>query len=276
GRYIALLDGDDLMKPDRLEKQYQASLAHPEALLFSSSYEIFVVEDGKKNFFSVQKDIHLDWVEMVFKSQKDPFLRSFYVPLPSTIFFERNKVLDLGGFDTFFDTRPGEDIFFAVNNWSKGKFFHVNEVLLSYRAKARNLKNKLSKSWVQRTERQDRIIRTLYALYGDSYPEIHKSLRKLRAFWLRENSLNYFSCREGKKFGDLLLKRSLLDDPFSLETWKMVVKRSLPERFYPKLFWFDRWESLPSQVNHEFIVRTFGLRGARKESDKNDYKVSCP
>lgn len=257
GKYIALLDGDDLMKPERLQRQYDMAISNPEAFLISSSYEVFIVEKGIKDFFSVQKDIHLEWVEMIFRSQKDPYLNSFYVPLPSTLFFDRKKVMEMGGFDPFFNLREGEDIYFAILAWGKGRFFHLDDILLSYRAKSRNLKNKLSKHWIQRTERQDRIVKTLYALYC-KFPKdpLNGPIRKLVALWLRETSLHYFSCIGGKKFGKELLKKSFKCDPISTETWKLIGKSYLPEKFYPRFFWFDEPESLPAQVDHELFIKS--------------------
>ena len=256
GQYVALLDGDDLMRPDRLEKQFEAAKAHPEATLISSSYEAFVLENGEKVFFSKQRDIHLDWIDLLFKSQKDPALRDFYVPLPSTLFFERERILKSGGFDPFFDTRAaGEDIDFAIRVWTKRKFFHVENKLVDYRAKSRDLKNKLSKSWIQRLERQDRIIRNLHDL-NDNYPgnPLMDPLRILKSIWLRDASLHYFSCRDGKKFGRTLLRRSLSLNPRSWETRKMIIKSYFPEKFYHRFFWFDEWQELPSNINHINLV----------------------
>ena len=256
GQYVALLDGDDLMRPDRLEKQLEAAKAHPEATLISSSYEAFVLENGEKVFFSKQRDIHLDWIDLLFKSQKDPALRDFYVPLPSTLFFDRERVLKSGGFDPFFDTRAaGEDIDFAIRLWVIGKFFHVEDKLVDYRAKSRDLKNKLSKSWIQRLERQDRIIRNLHDLY-DNYPgnPLKDPLRILKSIWLRDAALHYFSCPGGKEFGRTLLRRSLSLNPDSWETRKMIVKSYFPEKFYYRFFWFDKWQDLPLNFDHRTIA----------------------
>ena len=257
GQYIAILDGDDLMRPDRLEKQLEAAKTHPEAALISSSYEAFVLENGEKVFFSKQRDIHLDWVDLLFKSQKDPFLRDFYVPLPSTLFFEREKVLESGGFDPFFDAlAAGEDIDFAIRLWKQEKFFHVEEFLVDYRAKSKDLKNKLSKSWIQRLERQDRIIRSLHDLYDD-YPgnPLKEPLRILTSIWLRDASLHYFSCRDGTEYGRELLRRSLSLNMTSIDTWKIMIKSYFPKNAYQKLFWFKEWESLPEHVDHEAYLR---------------------
>ena len=238
---------------------------HPGAVLISSSYEAFVVESGEKVFFSKQRDIHLDWVDLLFKSQKDPFLRDFYIPLPSTLFFERERILESGGFDPFFDAlAAGEDIDFAIRLWKQEKFFHIEEFLVEYRAKSKDLKNKLSKSWVQRLKRQDRIIRNLHDLYDD-YPgdPLKEPLRILTSVWLRDASLHYFSCRNGIEFGKKLLRRSLSLNPASLETWKMMLKSFFPENSYPRAFWFNEWGSLPLLIDHKSFAKTLFLRKTR-------------
>ena len=256
GSFIALIDGDDLMSPDRLEKQFEAAKAHPEAILISSSYKTFVVENGEKIFFSKQRDIHLDWVDLLFKSQRDPFLRNFYVPLPSTLFFERRKIIELGGFDSFFDGRAGEEINFALVLWKKGKFIHLDEHLVLYRAKNKSLKNVSTKSWIRRTERQDRLVSTITNLYQD-YPgdPLKIPLRKLRAIWSRDTALHYFSCRNGKEFGRALLRRSLSLNPASWETWKIFLKSYFPIKVYPKIFWFKEWDALPPHVDHRAYIK---------------------
>lgn len=262
GQYVALLDGDDLMRPDRLEKQIEATRANPDATLISSSYEAFVLENGEKVFFSKQRDIHLDWVDLLFKSQKEPALRDFYVPLPSTLFFERERVLKSGGFDPFFDGRAGEEINFALVSWKNGRFVHLDECLIFYRAKSKNLKNVSTKTWIRRTERQNRLIATIQDLYTE-FPEnmLETPLRNLISIWLRETALHYFSCRMGRHFGRILLKRSLSMNPSSLESWKLMVKSYLPENFYPKLFWFKEWEALPSGVDHGSFSKNLFLSG---------------
>ncbi|MDA8027413.1 MAG: glycosyltransferase family 2 protein [Nitrospiraceae bacterium] len=257
GKYVALLDGDDLMRPHRLEKQLEAAKAYPEAPLISSSYETFVLENGKKVFFSNQRDIYLDWVDLLFRFQKDPFLRNFYVPLPSTLFFEREKILKSGGFDPFFNTRAaGEDIDFAIRMWKKERFFHVEDFLVEYRAKSKDLKNKLSKSWIQRLERQDHIVRTLHETF-DNYPgnPLKEPIRILKSIWLREASLHYFSCRNGQDYGRELLRRSLSLNKTSLETWKLLVKSYFPKSFYPRIFWFKEWDSLPKTINNKVFIK---------------------
>ena len=266
GHFVALLDGDDLMRPDRLGKQLEAVKAHPGAVLISSSYEAFVVESGEKVFFSKQRDIHLDWVDLLFKSQKDPFLRDFYIPLPSTLFFERERILESGGFDPFFDGRAGEEINFALVSWKKGKFIHMDECFVLYRAKNKNLKNVSTKTWIRRTERQDRLVNTIKNLYRDDPGNsLSVPLRKLVSIWLRETSLHYFSCRKGKDYGRALIMRSLSINPKSIESWKLLLKSYFPERCYPNLLWFREWETLPPHVDHKsFVEKLFSKEGKIK------------
>ena len=257
GQYVALLDGDDLMHPDRLEKQFEAARAHPEATLISSSFEAFVLENGEKVIFSKQREILLDWVDLLFKSQKDPSLRDFYIPLPSTLFFDRDRILKSGGFDPFFDGRAGEEINFALRAWPKGRFIHLDGFLVLYRAKSKNLKNVSTKTWIRRTERQDLIIATIQNFYKECPGNILGApLRNLVSIWLRETALHYFSCLKGKEYGRTLLMRSLSLNPKSLESWKLLFKSYLPEKFYPKIFWFREFEELPSRVDHDQFIKS--------------------
>lgn len=261
GKYICLMDADDIMKPTRLEKQIQAAENHPEAILICSEYEIFIEENGIKEFFAFGTDITLEWIDSLFKKQRDPALSSFFIPLPSTLFFSRERILQLGGFDPFYNMKAGEDIAFALSLWSIGPFFRIPEPLTSYRAKRKDLKNNITgQNWIARIERQNQLLRLIQSIYAPNYDnQLKIPLQNLKARWLLEASLDFFSYRDGTEEGKKLLRRSLALNRYSIETWKFFIKSHVPQKYFPKVFWFRQWkeEPLPLKAKGSFTQKIF-------------------
>lgn len=260
GKYICLLDGDDIMKPNRIQKQIEFLESNRDHAIVCSSYDIFIGKE-KKEFFTSEHSIRLPWLVYLFENQKDPFLNSFFVPLPSTLFFEKKTILDAGGFDTFFNFKAGEDIAFSLVMWSKTKIGFINEHLVSYRAKRKDLLNNTTGDhWYYRAERGNKLLQMIDEIYnkGPHHP-FDKPLRKIRAEWLRGTSLNYFAYPGEAPKGRYLLMKSLINDPYSLETYKIFLKSIFPKMFYPKVFGFKKWResSLPVEYGDEFIKSIF-------------------
>ncbi|EQD24555.1 MAG: Glycosyl transferase, family 2, partial [Leptospirillum sp. Group IV 'UBA BS'] len=106
GRFVAFLDGDDLMDPDRLRLQREAFLENPGTALVSAWYDRVSMDNRsvvRRNVSETEPSI---WLE----SQK--ILRDLYpagpgsgsgstlhFPLLSTTFFERETALSAGGFE---------------------------------------------------------------------------------------------------------------------------------------------------------------------------------
>ena len=99
GKYIALLDDDDMMFPARLEKQLKVSVENPRiamVLCGQSNFDKFSGTINEKNIFGA----HGQWKKRELLVKKafsivlnNRNLNSFKFAFPSTMFFEKEKAL---------------------------------------------------------------------------------------------------------------------------------------------------------------------------------------
>jgi glycosyltransferase involved in cell wall biosynthesis len=122
GRYIALLDHDDLWYPRKLEVVLRAFEAHPEADLICHAED--VTKDGRK----------------ISVNRYGPAVAKMYERLlflgntlsPSAVVFDAAKAQALGGFDENPDFDTVEDYDFWLRFSRAGKFHFIEEVLGEY------------------------------------------------------------------------------------------------------------------------------------------------
>lgn len=118
---VARIDADDVCFPERLEKQVRFFEAHPETDILGS----FVVEidnSGKKR--SVRR-MPLDHETLMDSLWSCPLLHP-------TIMFRKNRILEVGGYDTSLWRRQDYDLWFRCA--AQGlQFANIPEPLLYYR-----------------------------------------------------------------------------------------------------------------------------------------------
>ena len=119
GQYIALLDHDDLWRPQKLAVVMSAFEAHPEADLVCHAEDI--TKDGRK----------------LRTQQYGPAVPQMYKRLlflgnalsPSAVVFKTGKALALGGFDENPNFDTVEDYEFWMRFSRTGRFHFINDVL---------------------------------------------------------------------------------------------------------------------------------------------------
>jgi len=131
GDWIALLDSDDLMAPEKLSKQLAIISASPNPnLVIVYSAFTFLFPDGSTSEKPVYPATEL-W----------PALRYRSPILPSTCVIRRSALLELGGFNS----HPAEDWdlwFRLVRRYSTEAFHDIPESLLLYRQWENNVSKK--------------------------------------------------------------------------------------------------------------------------------------
>lgn len=271
GRFVAILDGDDLMAPERLRLQREAFLNHPGTVLVSTWYDRVSMDNKtvvRKDVAQTEPNIWLESQEIL----KDLFPsgpgsgsgRSLHFPLISTAFFERETALAVGGFENRFNPRWFEDIEFFIKMYTRGEFVKVPQSLVRYRIsspEAMAIKQR-QMDWVGLCRQRDLFFQILREAFGHRSTRSLEVIQKLSGLWLRHESVNFLRYRDGKDLGVRMLERSLMADQ-GWDTWKLWMKAKLPQSFYPKVFWFGKFmeEPLPETASRELVESLFLLKG---------------
>lgn len=261
GKYIALLDEDDVMLPQRLEKQV-SFLQKNKGVALVTSYFDRISHDGReilsknvKNFFysSIETEISLikDILSVVIgygdkslgHDERKRNIDSFHLTFPSTYFFSKELAIKAGMFDPCFNPCFFEDVEFQTRMFSWGDFFQIPESLMLYRATSSDYEKKRS---TVRSEsiflNHDKFIKILYNQYWKKGKKAQTAIRRLRSHYLQNIGISLFSYPDGMKLGKKFLTLSIEENPYSLNAWKFYFKSFFPRSLHPHLFWFSKFK----------------------------------
>ena len=254
GTYIALLDGDDILKPGRLERQIAVMKERPELSMVTCTHDRISHDHTKV----LQRDVcgpsDATWKQFerefarLFEHRfgKD-YLSTFSFQPPSTYFFRKDTAIEAGLFDLRLNPRWGEEVEFETRMFEHGPFYCIPESLVLYRTNSPEAK-KFKDSQIPGQERflQDH---KFFTILWEHFSPLSKDnipvLKKIRALWLRDIGHRMLVYKQGKEIGTTLIKRSLAANPKDLTTWKFYLKTFLPHSSYPKLFWFQEFNEQP-------------------------------
>lgn len=127
GPYVARMDGDDRMRPDRLELQWQWLQQHPEVSVVSSRVELFPASEIQAGM-----QYYVNWMNQCLSSEQ--IHQDIYLESPMahpSVMYHRNTIIHHGGY------REGgfpEDYELWLRLHQRGiRFGKVNKVLLEWR-----------------------------------------------------------------------------------------------------------------------------------------------
>jgi glycosyltransferase involved in cell wall biosynthesis len=266
GPYIALLDGDDIMLPDRVSMQMEVIKNFPDLSLVSS-WADRVSSDNK---FIVRKGSNK--TEPIFWFETEKILRELFpcspfsgngetlkFPLLSTCMFKKETAISAGGFNTLFDPRWWEDFEFFLRMYELGNFYCIPQSLIRYRIASQDVQQIKDNQvdWMTQVRNLDVFYRILIERHGRSIKRSNDVFRKLKSLWLRQISFHFFSYSSGSGLGRKLLMRSIKSYPMDWPSWKLIAKSFFPKSFYPKLFWISclREGPLPDGATSEFVEK---------------------
>ena len=268
GDFVAILDGDDLMHPERIALQRDAFRQNPDLALVSSHYDRVSMDNKIVVREGVSRTEPSLWLETqrILKalfpvSTVSGAGETFHFPLISTVFFRKETAIKAGGFNNAFNPRWFEDIEFYVRMHSYGEFCKIPKSLVRYRIsspEAMEIKLK-QMDWVGLCRQLDLFYRILWGHFGDHTQKTDDIFRRLKAFWYQYESFNFFRYEKGRSLGKRMLEHSIKNNPKDFNTWKLWLKAHFPQTMFPHLFWFGDLlkDPLPAGATNEFVDNLF-------------------
>ncbi|MHB1286998.1 MAG: glycosyltransferase family 2 protein [Leptospirales bacterium] len=276
GSFIALLDGDDLMYPKRLERQYQAIQNNPEVALVACGIDFFKTGDSPDNktitSHNVIGGLGQDWKERTnylrkffskFPKHSNP--NSFFFTLPSTMFFHRNTAIKAGLFSLDIASTYNEDLEFCTRMIEEGPFLMIPEPLAAYRNLSptsgsyqfRNSPEGILKKCIS----DYTFLSILYKRHIEIMKDVQPIFRQICSNYLRNAGSEFMQFSHGAEIGKVLLRRAFLMDPRNVSGWKLIIKSLMPKIIFPKLFWFKEFsiQSFPIGLDRSFSYTLFSL-----------------
>ena len=220
GKYIAMLEGDDILYPKRLEKQVEAfEKEKGDISLLSSRFDF--VDWSNNKILSKGIEEKNFWMESL-------KLQGIFRSHPSTWFFDRQKAIDLGLFNEAFNPRLVEDDEFNFRMFLEGRLLCLQESLVRVRLPSKEYKiikdsqassvNVLSKLNLFFDILKNRLSEKKEILYDK------KGFSKIRSQWLREQGVGFLSYENGKKIGRKFLLDALKEDIGDYKNWKLYFR----------------------------------------------------
>ena len=264
GEFIAFLDDDDQMYPERLALQRGALSENPDAVLCFGkidwvSYDnLTIVRSGQRNG---EFSFFLDSSEPVKKVAR---LR-FPEPLPSSIMVRRSFAKDVG-FDRHFNPCFLEDTDFCFRASQKGSFVELDQPLIRFRIPSvRYLKTKRIDS-VRKFRlllNQDYFFSKVKKFLEEKQlldnPMIRRDLSRMKARWLREISFDFLATPGGERFARLLLGRAIREAPSDLKSLKHMIRSFYPFRARERRYRSQQvYESgIPKEITEDLLRSLF-------------------
>ena len=227
GQYIAMLEGDDVMYPNRLERQLAVFEKYKgEISLLSSEYDLVnwennrVIEKSKK-----KKKFWMTCLE----------LEDLFDSHPSTWFFKKEKAISIGMFNEIFNPRLVEDDEFNFKMFLSGNILCMEEHLVRVRLP--------SEDYLSIKDAQAPPEQVLYKLNNffsilkcslgsqSSIRYNENGFRKIKSQWLREQGIAFFSYKNGRAVGRKLILDAIIEQKFDLKNWKAFLRSYLGSRY---------------------------------------------
>ncbi len=236
--FIAILDSDDLARPDRLALQYHFLKQNPEIALCGGHAEII----DEKGVFTGQKYIEpTDQTVAMYMLFGNPFINS------STM-FKTSVFTELGGYR---DYAPSEDFDLFVRISEKHAVANIDQILVNYRIHSNNTST--THSEVQK-KNERRIIRNMQASLGmlpnEQLEKLHIELFNQKPDQRNLNEyLRLFETMKTANAQSLRYNQQLFNG-FLFDKWNALIrlqpnnKKALQNFFKNELFeWsYFKWE----------------------------------
>lgn len=239
GVYVALLDSDDLMKPERLEIQRRVLSDNPFITLVGCDKEE-ISQDGRVVNPCDRPSVPY-WAQVLFKKRTSRRAGPFREPHTSTYFFRRIDAVRVGLFDPQYNPFWLEDTDFALKLYLIGHIHIVPKVLVSNRRHTEDVARRRDRD-LSSIRSLDRFYQTILRLVESgqitaSCMDIHR----IRSRWLRESGLKYLHYRSGIEAGRFLVRRALEAYPWGFHNVKAYLRTCVPGTLLPKSLGYEKF-----------------------------------
>ena len=252
GELVALLDDDDIMYSDRLQRQVELFDRYPDSSIISCWDDRISYEGTNLSPSNIPTPIF--WVKILLGETQYYKNSPFIFHLPSTMLFSREKAIACGLYDVRFSpSYMTEDVDFEFRMYKLGYIRVVNKACIAYRfteglfeeQKWNGEKIRAFTQWAGTN-----IVFTVMQEYLDLPPKVYRNkLRKIQSQWLREFGCFLMKFPDKRAAAKRLLERSVLAQPLNYKAWKSFLRSFYPEKSYPKAFNFESDASFPSSFS---------------------------
>ncbi len=265
GEFIAFLDDDDQMYPERLAIQRAAMIENPEAALCYGGID-WVSYDGRTILEKNAKDGDFPFFFSSATLASALARLRFPEPRPSSIMLRRDVALKINGFDRHFDPILLEETEFYFRIAQMGPFVFVTQPVIRFRMPSPEFLKKKRVDNVRKVRlllNQDYFFSKIKKFLEERQlldnPFIKRDLSRMKARWLREISFDFLATPGGERFARLLLWRAIREAPGDLKSVKHLLRSFYPlrlrERRYRSQQVYD--EGIPKEITEEFLLSLF-------------------
>ena len=265
GAFIAFLDDDDQMYPERLSRQVEALSRQPDAVLCFGGID-WVSYDDSKIIRSSAREADFPFFRESSRYLKGSPRLIFPDPRPSSIMVRQSIIEKVKGFDPHFNPILMEETDFYFRIAQIGPFVPVDRPVIRFR---------MSSPEFLRKKRIDNVKKIRLILNQDYFfskiknflkekdllqkPYIKRDLKRMKARWLREIGLDFLATPGGEKFARLLLFRAITECPSDLRSFKHLLRSfaffSERSRRYKNQEVYE--EGIPTEITEEFLRNLF-------------------
>lgn len=184
GKFIAIMDADDISLPDRIERQIQFAQSHPDIDLFG----------GHVNIINEKGEIV---TQRTYKTTPNRFLRMFVYrnPLAHPTVFFRRKIIDEGySYDENF--KKAEDLEFYLRLFKNGfHLINMDTTLINYRIIGDMQKKRTYDNWYYNHKARTKNFNWRHPFFSIlswcvSYVYMYVPSKFVSSFYKKENNRN--------------------------------------------------------------------------------------